>query len=367
MKTILKLTSSVFKMFVRNKQSLFFTLFMPVLIMTIFGLIGFDRVPKTNIGLVADNPTPATQKFIDQIKTISAFDVTTGSLADEQAALSKGDRSVVIEIPNALIPDTAAKTAPSKQTVTILQNIGQAQQAQTAITVMTQLLDKTRLAIAQAPDIFDLQVKDINATNTKYIDFLLPRIVAMSIMQMAVFSVAFVFADYKEKGILKRLIATPMKPSQFVTAQVIVRLVVALAQTAILMAIGIIAYHAHVLGSYPLVFLISVLGGIMFLGLGFTISGLAKTVEAVPAIANLIVFPMLFLSGVFFPISAMPDWLQHVVNYLPLTHFADALREVMANGAGWSTIAHNIYWMAGWAAVLVALSVFTFGFEEKRV
>ncbi|RJO59831.1 ABC transporter permease [Candidatus Parcubacteria bacterium] len=367
MKTTLKLTSSVFKMFVRNRQALFFTLFMPVLIMTIFGLIGFDRVPKTKVGLVAENPTPATQQFIEQIKNISAFEVTLGKLDDEQTALSKGERAVVIQIPNALIPDPAAKKVPTKQTVTILQNIGQAQQAQTAISVISQLLDKTRLAITQAPDIFQLEIKDTNARNAKYIDFLLPGIVAMSIMQMAVFSVAFVFADYKEKGILKRLIATPMKPRQFVTAQVIVRLFVALVQTAILMAIGIMAYHAQVIGSYPLVFLISVLGGIMFLGLGFTISGLAKTVEAVPAIANLIVFPMLFLSGVFFPTTAMPEWLQHVVNYLPLTHFATALREVMGDGAGWVAIAHHIYWMAGWAVILVGLSVFTFGFEEKRV
>ncbi|MFA5051432.1 MAG: ABC transporter permease [Patescibacteria group bacterium] len=367
MKTVLKLTVSVFKMFIRNKQSLFFALFMPVVIMTIFGLIGFDRVPQTNVGLVATNPSSATQQFIDQIKGISAFDVTTGNLADETAALNKGDRAVVIEIPDNLIPNPTATTPPVKQTVTILQNVGQAQQAGTAISIMNQLLDKTRLAIANAPDLFDLQVQDVNAHNSKYIDFLLPGIAAMAVMQMAIFSVAFVFADYKEKGILKRLLATPMKPYQFVAAQVIVRLLMALAQTAILIILGALLYHVHVVGSYALILLIAILGGVMFLGLGFTISGIAKTVEAVPAIANLVAFPMLFLSGIFFPTSGMPAWLQHAVNYLPLTHFASAMREVMANGAGLSDIASNMYWMIGWSVVLVTLAVITFGFEEKRV
>lgn len=367
MNTTNKLTIAVFKMFVRNKQALFFSLFMPIVIMTIFGLIGFDKVPQTNVGLVADRPSPTTQQLIDQIKQISAFDVTMGSVEEEKAALTKGDRAVVIVIPDNLLPDPTATTPPTKQTVTIYQNIGQAQQAGTAISVMNQLLDKTRLAIAQAPDLFDVQVQDINAKNSKYIDFLLPGIAAMAIMQMAIFSVAFVFADYKEKGILKRLLATPMKPYQFVTAQVIVRLLMALVQTAILVAIGVLLYHAHVIGNYGLILLIAILGGVMFLGLGFTISGLAKTVEAVPAIANLIAFPMLFLSGVFFPTTAMPDWLQHVVKYLPLTHFANAFRDVMANGAGWSTIAPNIYWMLGWSAVLITLAMITFGFEEKRV
>ncbi|MEK7537405.1 MAG: ABC transporter permease, partial [Patescibacteria group bacterium] len=100
--------------------------------------------------------------------------------------------------------------------------------------------------------------------------------------------VAFVFADYKEKGILKRLLATPMKPQQFVTAQVITRLIVALAQSAILLAVGVWLLHTHVYGSLWLVALIAIVGSVMFLGLGFTISGLANTVDSVPAIANLI-------------------------------------------------------------------------------
>src|SRR4029077_3605386 len=108
----------------------------------------------------------------------------------------------------------------------LLENVAQAQQAATAQSIVGQILDKTSLQLAQAPDYFKLQVESINAKKVKYIDFLLPGIVAMSIMQMAVFSVAFVFTDYKEKGILKRLLATPMKPQQFVAAQVITRLLV---------------------------------------------------------------------------------------------------------------------------------------------
>lgn len=365
MNTTITLTIAAMKMFVRNRQALFFTLFMPLVIMLIFGAIGFDRVPKIDLGVVTANPTPATQQFIDQLKGVSAFEVKLGSEATEREALSKGERSVVLVIPDRLIPDGTTK--PEKQTITVLKNVGQEQQAGTALSIITQILDRTTLALAQAPPLFDLQVEAVNARNVRYIDFLLPGIVAMSIMQMAVFSVAFVFVDYKEKGVLKRLLATPMKPFQFVTSNVITRLTVALVQTAILIAVGVLFFKSHVYGSYLLVFLVSVLGGIMFLGMGFTISGLAKTVDAVPAIANLIVFPMLFLSGVFFPTNAMPTWLQSVVEYLPLTHFADAVREVMANGAGWSTIAADMYWMLGWSVVLVALAIVTFRMEEKRV
>lgn len=359
------LTIAALKMFIRNRQALFFTLFMPFIFIGIFGLIGFDRVPTIDIGVVTSQPDEPTKQFVESLKKISAFKITTGSEADERAELNKGERAIVMILPDHLFPAPGTKPT-NPQTITLLKNVSQEQQAQTGIAVVTQLFDKTTLQVVGAPELFKLDVKDINAKKVKYIDFLLPGIVAMSIMQMAVFSVAFVFTDYKEKGILKRLLATPMKPYQFVTANVITRLLVALAQTIILLIFGSLVFHSTIYGAWWLILLVAILGGLMFLGLGFTISGLAKTVDAVPAIANLIIFPMLFLSGIFFPISSMPEWLQSIVSYLPLAPFAHAMREVVANGAGIGAIAHDLYWVGGWAVVLVFTAILTFGFEEKR-
>lgn len=365
--TIRTLTLASLKMFVRNKQSLFFTLFMPFIFIGIFGLIGFDKPQQIDLGVVSGNPTPSTQAFLKSIEEIAAFHIHTGTETDERAALQKGDRAVVMLVPDALFPDPTAKSAPKSQDVTLLKNVAYEQQAQTAIVILNQLFDKTTLQIAKAPTLFNLDVQDISAKKVRYIDFLLPGIVAMSIMQMAVFSVAFVFTDYKEKGILKRLLATPMKPQDFVISQVITRLLVAVTQSAVLLGFGALIFKSHIYGNPLLILLTVLLGGIMFLGLGFTISGLSKTVDAVPAIANIIVFPMLFLSGIFFPTSSMPGWLQSVVEYLPLQPFAHAMREIVGNGAGFSAIKGDLAWVTGWAIVLVALAVITFRWEEKRM
>ncbi|MBI2984744.1 MAG: ABC transporter permease [Candidatus Kerfeldbacteria bacterium] len=362
--TLATLTSSSIKMFVRNRQAVFFTLFVPIVIMTIFGLIGFDTEPKIKVGLVVDSPTPATAEFLTQLKKVPAFDITTGPEATERNALDDGDRTVVLLVPDDLIPTGPVQNPRS---LTVLQNTGQLQQAQTASSVLQQILDQTILAVAQAPPLFRLDVQAVNSRNLKYIDFLLPGIVALAVMQMAVFSVSFLFVDYKERGILKRLVATPMKPYQFVSANVITRLIVAVVQAAILIAVGVFAFKAHVIGSLWLLLPAVILGGIMFLGLGFAISGLAKTVDAVPAIANLIVFPMLFLGGTFFPTDTMPGWLQNIVQYLPLTYLSHSLREVMTQGSGWAAIQHDLLWMGLWSIVLVFLANLTFGFEEKRV
>lgn len=365
--TTTTLTISSMKMFVRNRQSLFFSLFMPIVIMVIFGLIGFDKVPKINLGIVTNAPTVSTQQFVEQIKGIDAFSVTTNSLADERAALEKGDRSAVLILPDAMAPTPNGSAAPTPAAIKLLFNAGQAQQSQTVQTILGQILDKATLASVKAPEFFHVNIEQVNARNLKYIDFLLPGIVALAIMQMAVFSVAFVFVDYKEKGILKRLIATPMKPYQFVTANVITRLIVAVVQATLLILVGVFLFHAHVLGSIWLLLPPIILGGIMFLGLGFTISGLAKTVDAVPAIANLIVFPMLFLGGTFFPIDTMPNWLQHIVKYLPLTYLSHSMRVVMIEAANFRTILYDLVWMVIWAVILICLAIFTFRFEERRV
>ncbi len=360
------LTLASIKMFLRNRQALFFTLFMPFIFIGIFGLIGFDKPQKINLGVVLHQPDQATTEFVASLGSIDVLDITKGSLAAEKQALENGDRSLVLQIPDQLFP-APGQAVTEPQTITVFKNVSQEQSAQTALAIINQVLDRTTLAYAQAPTLFNLDVQNINAKDVSYIDFLVPGIVAMSVMQMAVFSVAFVFTDYKEKGILKRLLATPMKPQQFVTAQVITRLIVAVFQAIVLLAFGALIFHTHVYGAWWLIALFVILGGVMFLGLGFTISGIAKTVDAVPAIANLIVFPMLFLSGVFFPTTSMPQWLQHLVVYFPLHPFATGLRDVVANGAGIGDVATQLYWISGWAVVMIALAIFTFGFEEKRI
>jgi ABC-2 type transport system permease protein len=352
-------------MFVRNKQALFFTLVSPIIIMTIFGLLAFDRVPKVNLGVaVTAPPTPGTEQFVEQLGSVPAFSVTVGTEFAEREALKQGERSAVLVIPGDFIPDGRPV---DMHTAVLLKNSGDAQQAATAESIITQVLDKTNLAVAGEPAYYNLESQNTDSRNLKYIDFLVPGIVALSIMQMSVFSVAFVFADYKEKGVLKRLLATPMKPYEFVTANVVTRLLVALVQAAFLIAVGVIIFKAQVIGSYWALLPIVVLGAVMFLGLGFTVSGFANTVEAVPAIANLVVFPMLFLGGTFFPIDTMPDWLQKIANFLPLTYLSDSMREVMINGASLADVQANLWWMAGWAVVLVVAANFSFGFEEKRM
>lgn len=353
------------KMFFRNKQALFFTFFSPLLIMVIFGLIGFDKVSQTDVGVVLTGPpTAGTMKFVEQLKQVPSFKIQEGTEPAMREQIQNDKIAAVFVIPADLIPDNVQQTIGHK--VTVLTNTGEAQAAGIAASIMSGILDKTALALTGGTDIFQLQVQEVNSNHLKYVDFLLPGLIALSLMQMAIFSVAFVFTNYKEKGILKRLLATPMRPFAFVSANVLTRLVVSFLQTAVFIIVGITFLHAHVIGSYWLVALITILGSVMFLGLGFTISGIAKTQESVPALANLIAFPMLFLGGTFFPISSFPDWLARIAKYLPLTFLSDSMRQVMTKDASFWDIRSDLLWMAGWCVVFLILANWAFSFEEKR-
>jgi ABC-2 type transport system permease protein len=357
MYTVYKITLASIKMFLRNRQALFFSLFMPFIIMFIFGYIGFDKPPTIDIGLVTHSPTVATQAFVDQIKKFPSFTIHEGTLGDEQALLNQGTLSVVLEVPDNLVPGG---------TLTVYENAGQAGQAQTVVTVLNQFVSQATISEAHVTPIFSITEQQVNAHNLRYIEFLLPGLIALSIMQMSVFSVAFVFTQYKEKGVLKRLLATPMQPWQFVAANVITRLFVSLAQAAVFIIIGVLLFKVHVVGSYWLLTLAVLLGTLMFLGLGFTISGLSKTVDSVPAIANIVVFPMLFLGGTFFPISNMPWWLMDFAKILPLTYFSGAVRDIMTKGADFTDISFDLGIMLLWAIVLITLATITFSFQEKE-
>lgn len=358
MYTTYKLTAAAAKMFVRNRQALFFTLIFPVVIMLIFGYVGFDKPQKTDVGLVTHSPSARTAVLVGQIKAFPTFTVHEGALADEQQALKDGDRAVVLDVPDALAD------APGSS-ITMYVNEGKQGEAQAVTAILTQFSTEGALQAAHVMPLFALDSIITDSHNLRYIDFLIPGLIALSVMQMSVFSVAFVFVQYKEKGVLKRLLATPMRPWQFIVANVIVRLCVAVVQTAIFIAMGVALFQVHILGSVFLLALAVVLGAVMFLGLGFTVSGFAKTVDSVPVFANLVVFPMMFLGGTFFAVSNMPPWLQTVAHLLPLTFFSDAVRQIMTAGAGLAEVKWDLLGMAVWAVLLITLATITFSFQEK--
>lgn len=365
MRKFIKFSVASIKMFFRNRQALFFSLFLPLMIMTIFGLIDFGKMGTTQLMIYDGARNEQSAQFIDGLKKIDVLEIkTTDNLDQAKDKLNKGETDVILEIkPDTFTFNPAAP--PTTKDVVMYLSKGRAQQGQLGVTVINQVLDGMSHQITKQPPLFEVKTETIAGGNLRYIDFLVPGILAMALMQMGLFSIIFVIVSYKKTGVMRRLLITPIKPYQFVGAQVATRLIISLLQVLVILAVAVLAFKVTIVGNYLLLIFLVFWGSIMFLALGFAISSFAKTEEAAAPVANLIAMPQMFLGNVFFPIESMPAWLQGVVQYLPLNYLADALRKVMNQGAGFADIRTDIYGLIVWSVITIVLAIVFFRWQEE--
>src|SRR5947207_6225465 len=160
-------------------------------------------------------------------------------------------------------------------------------------------------------------------------------------MQLAVFSVAFALVADKQRGVLRRIMATPVRITNLLTAHVLTRLVIATGQVAVLLLVALLLFTVTIVGGLVPLVAVALLGSVLFLTIGFALAGWAETENQVPAIAQLITLPQFFFSGVFFSKEAAPALIRPITNVLPLSFLNDALREIAVQGATlWDVPAH---------------------------
>ncbi len=349
------------KIFFRDKTAIWFSIFLPIVIMVIFGILDFNKMGTINLGIIDNAENTMSTQMIDTLGEIEILKLDKGDEQNEKNALDEGKRDLVLVLPEKF--GEINPKEPTIQNINIFFNEGRQDRAQTGITIISDILEKYNKAITKSPEFFILESEAISSKNLNYIDFLIPGIVAMSIMQMGIIGVAASIVTFKEKGILRRLLATPIHPSKFLFSQIASRLIISLIQAGILISLGVIFFDLHIIGSYFALLFWIILGGIIFLCIGFAISGFAKTPNVAMALSNIIMMPMMFLSGVFFPRDALPDLVHKITNYLPLTYFADAIREIMNNGTGILELRTELLGLLVWVGISFILAVKLFRWE----
>jgi ABC-2 type transport system permease protein len=345
-------------MWFRDRQAMFWTFFLPLVIMVIFGVLNFGALGRIDLGIVDQAENEASRGFVSILEAINAFDISQdNSERAERLALVAGDRDLVLVVP----PDFGSSSGPVS--LRVFYADARPREAQMGQVILRQVLDEMTFTLTEASRLFVLEPQPLASRSLRFIDFLVPGVIAMSIMQMGLFSVAFAFVQLKRQGILRRLLATPIRPASFLFAQVFTRLVVSVLQTAVLIAVAVFFFNVHLAGNLAAIFLLALIGGGVFISMGFAISGWAKTEEAAAPIANIIALPMMFLSGVFFPREAMPQALQSITDYLPLTYLAEAMRSVAIDGASLFSQWGNLTGLGVWLALSFVVAVRLFRWE----
>jgi ABC-type multidrug transport system permease subunit len=200
----------------------------------------------------------------------------------------------------------------------------------------------------------------VSGAALRYVDWLFPGILGMNMMFSCLFGVGYVVLRYRKSGFLKRLYATPLTAFEFLGAQVLSRLGLILFVTTILYAgIGaIIGFHNA--GSTLLLLVLAIIGALSMIALGLTIAARFASEELVGGLLNVLTWPMMLLSGIWFSLEGSPRWVQWVAHIFPLTHVLDAARAVMLDGAGLGQIAPHLLFLGVTALAFLAFGAWSF-------
>ena len=219
------------------------------------------------------------------------------------------------------------------------------------------LVDDTMQTAAGRKDVLTTSVVTSSEPGSRYIDFLIPGLLGMNLMNAAMWGIGFAIVDMRQRKLLKRFVATPMRRSDFLLALLTSRLVLMLVEVGLLLGFGVLVFRMRVLGSLWSILLMGSVGAISFGGLGLLSASRAQKIESASGIINLVMMPMWIFSGVFFSYERFPAITQPFIKALPLTALNDALRATILEGASLASQSARILVLLIWGGIAFLLAL----------
>ena len=338
---IIELTRVRFLEFFREPEAVFWTFIFPILLATGLG-IAFRSRPAdvVKVGVVAS--AAEAERMRQALSADSAVSVTMLDDTAAANALRMGNVALVI--------------VPTSPTSVEYRYDNEREEARTARLVVDRALQRA----AGGRDPIATSEVTVSERGSRYIDFVLPGLLAMNLMGSSVWGIGFAIVDARRKKLLKRLVSTPMRRGQYLMSFLGMRLVLMIIEVTAIVSFGVFVFKVPMRG--PLVvFVASALAGALAFGaLGLLIASRARTVEAASGMMNLVMLPMWVASGIFFAATNFPDAVQPFIQALPLTAVVDALRANMLQGGGWTAVRGELAILLGWLVVsfTIALRIF---------
>jgi ABC-type multidrug transport system permease subunit len=212
-------------------------------------------------------------------------------------------------------------------------------------------------AAAGRKDALPTSAKASSEPGARYIDFLIPGLLGMNLMNSGMWGIGFALVEMRQRKLLKRFVATPMRRSDFLLALASSRLALMLIELALLLGFGVVAFRMRLMGSWASVILISAVGALSFGGLGLLAASRAQKIETVSGLINVVMMPMWLFSGVFFSYERFPAVIQPLIKVLPLTALNDALRATILGGASLAAQGARLLLLLLWGTVSYLLAL----------
>jgi ABC-type polysaccharide/polyol phosphate export permease len=333
---LIQLTLVRFREFLREPEAVFWVFIFPILLATGLGIAFRNRPADVlKIGVVWSQLASSLQS--DKSLSVEVLDP-----AAAEQALSAG-RIVLLAVPSAAggVTYRYDDTNPDSRTAKLLT-------------------DRALQRAAGQRDAVPVKDDLVREPGSRYIDFLVPGLLGMNLMGSGIWGLGFTIVDARRKKLLKRLIASPMSRSQYLSSFLLSRLTLLYVEVGALVGFGAVVFGVPVRGPLWELALLCLVCALSFSSLGLLIASRVKTIEGASGLMNFVMLPMWIFSGVFFSSERFPAMLQPFVKALPLTAAIDALRASMLQGVGLTHLGTNLAILTGWLVIcfFTALKLF---------
>jgi ABC-2 type transport system permease protein len=333
--SLYQLTSTRFRLFLREPEAIFWVFIFPILLAVGLG-IAFRNRPADVLPVGATTPQLTQALAADKGLNATAMDEAAGS-----HALAIGTIELLaIQRPDGVVYKYDS-TNPDARAAHLLA-------------------DRAIQTAAGRHDAVASQNELVHETGARYIDFVVPGLLGMNLMGSAIWGMGFAIVEARQKKLLKRMVASPMPRWQYMASFILSRLVMLVIEVVVFVGFSRLAFGVPLRGSLVDLGVICLITSLAFSSLGLLVASRAKTMEAASGLMNLVMLPMWILSGVFFSATRFPAVIQPFVRALPLTAAIDALRSNMLQGIGLNHLAMPIAILLAWLAVpfVVTMKIF---------
>lgn len=350
--------------FFRDRLAQFFAILFPLIFLFVFGSLTSGKGNVTfKVSVIDQANTSFSRNFDQQLKKSASFKIdSANTLPAAKDKLAKNQIDGIIVLPEGFGTVKPGQHYPSGE-AKVLYNQSTSGTGQTLTTVLQGVFKQINSKFISIPEPFTATGQQLNEKSLSSFDYTFAGLLGFSIIGLGIFGPVNVFPELKKQGILRRLHTTPLRVWQYFLATMFGQAITGFISIAIQFIVAIEVFHLKVNGNYLEILLFTVYSIFMILGIGLAIGGWSKNERQAAPLSNIVVFPMLFLSGTFFPRYLMPEWLQTVTNYLPLTPVIDGLRLLTTEGKHLVDIGPQIALIGVWFIVIYAIAFRVFKWE----
>lgn len=349
--------------FFRDKLAIFFGVAFPLIFLFVFGGLGSKNNNVTfRVALIDQSHSSVAQQVAAEIKKDKTFkvDPQIQNMDEAKEKMTRSQLDAAIVLPDGF-GETHNGRPEGRTKVVYTQNNAQA--GQTLVTVLQGSLKERNSKYVVTTEPFTVAGDALSNKSLSRFDYTFAGLVGFSIIGLGIFGPINVFPELKKQGILRRLHTTPLRVWQYFTSTMISQAIIGLFSLAIMFAVAISVFHLKVVGDWLSIIVWLVLSIIMILGIGLAIGGWASNERQAAPLGNIVVLPMMILSGTFFPRYAMPDFLQRVTDYLPLSPVIDGVRLIATEGKSLFDIGPQLLIVGVWMIVIYIIAFRVFRWE----